>query len=119
MDTLSRVLIVEGKQDRRKLQAVLEHDEAILCTFGTVSPFAIDEMIENYDLLDRDVYIFTDTDEPGKKLRKQLNHELSHAQNLYVDAKYRQVEDTPEHVIASVLQAANFKVKVKFLKGSE
>ncbi|WP_411953768.1 toprim domain-containing protein [Alkalibacillus sp. S2W] len=118
MESLSRLIIVEGKQDRYKLKRVLEQEEDILCTFGTIGVYALDELIENYDLLDREVYIFTDEDEPGRKLRKQLNQELSHAENLFTETQYRQVEDTPEHVVASILQAANFKVKVKYLKGS-
>ncbi|WP_188206610.1 toprim domain-containing protein [Alkalibacillus aidingensis] len=119
MDMLSQVLIVEGKQDRKKVEKILAEDEMILCTFGTLSAYALDELIDEYMLFERDVYIFTDADDSGKQLRKLLNQELSHAENLYIDAKYRQVEDTPDHVLASILQAANFNVKIDYLKGSE
>ncbi|GAA0464563.1 toprim domain-containing protein [Alkalibacillus silvisoli] len=119
MDQLTQVLIVEGKQDRKKLNKVLANEEEIICTFGTLSAYALDELIDEYMLFDRDVFIFTDTDDSGVKLRKLLNQELSHAENLFIDPKYRQVEDTPEYVIASILQAANFDVNLEYLKGSE
>ncbi|SEQ28684.1 toprim domain-containing protein [Piscibacillus halophilus] len=118
MDETSRVLIVEGKQDRKKIQKILDDEDVfILCTFGTLGIDALEHLVDDYHLFDRDVYIFTDTDEPGEKLRKMLNRELSHARNIYIDKKYREVEDTPEPVLASILQAANMKVKVEYLKG--
>ncbi|PKR78070.1 hypothetical protein CEY16_09135 [Halalkalibacillus sediminis] len=119
MEELSRVLIVEGKQDRIKVQRVLEDDIQILCTYGTLGLHALEEMIDEFLLYERDVFIFTDTDDSGVKLRKMLNQELSHAENLFIDRRYRQVEDTPDHVLASILQAANMKVKVDYLKGPE
>ncbi|WP_017185164.1 toprim domain-containing protein [Alkalibacillus haloalkaliphilus] len=119
VESLPQVLIVEGKQDRKKIEKVLANKEEIICTYGTLSAFALDELIDEFMLFDRDVFIFTDTDDPGKQLRKLLNQELSHAENLFIDPKYRQVEDTPEHVLASILQSANFNVKIDYLKGSE
>lgn len=35
-------------------------------------------------------------------------------QNLYIDRKYREVEETPEYVLASILQAADINVDVDF-----
>ncbi len=118
MDELPRVLIVEGKQDRKKIQKILDDEDVfILCTFGTLGIDALEELVDDYQLFERDVYIFTDTDEPGKKLRKMLNQELSHAENIYIDKKYREVEDAPENVLASLLLSANMKVKTEYLKG--
>ncbi|MBU6080428.1 MULTISPECIES: toprim domain-containing protein [Allobacillus] len=119
MDELSKVIIVEGKQDKKKIKRVLEDEAFILCTFGTLGLHALDLMIEEHQLDDRDVFILTDEDEPGIKLRKLLNQEISHAQNLYIDRKYREVEETPEYVLASILQAADINVDVDFLKGFE
>ncbi|MGM8215308.1 toprim domain-containing protein [Bacillaceae bacterium W0354] len=119
MDQLEKVLIVEGKQDRNKIKNIIDDDVLILCTFGTIGLHAIDEMIDQYQLFERDVFIFTDTDESGESLRKLLNRELSHATNLFIDKKYRQVEDTPDYVLATILQAANINVKLDFLKGSD
>ncbi|WP_245998187.1 toprim domain-containing protein [Aquisalibacillus elongatus] len=118
MDEQSKVLIVEGKQDRLKIKRILEDDDVqILCTFGTLGIDALENFVDEYNLFDRDVFIFTDTDEPGVNLRKMLNQELSHARNIYIDKKYREVEDAPDYVLASLLQAANMKVKVEYLKG--
>lgn len=119
MEQFDKVLIVEGKQDKNKISKIIDDDVFILCTFGTLGLYAVDEMIDQYLLFDRDVYIFTDSDESGKQLRKLLNRELSHAKNIYIDKKYRQVENTPDYVLATALQAANINVKLEFLKGTE
>lgn len=119
VEQFDKVLIVEGKQDKNKISKIIDDDVFILCTFGTLGLYAVDEMIDQYLLFDRDVYIFTDSDESGKQLRKLLNRELSHAKNIYIDKKYRQVENTPDYVLATALQAANINVKLEFLKGTE
>lgn len=119
MEQFDKVLIVEGKQDKNKISKIIDDDVFILCTFGTLGLYAVDEMIDQYLLFDRDVYIFTDSDESGEQLRKLLNRELSHAKNIYIDKKYRQVENTPDYVLATALQAANINVKLEFLKGTE
>ena len=119
VDELSKVIIVEGKEDRKKINRVLEDEAFVLWTYGTLGLHALDLMIEEYRLDFRDVFILTDEDEPGIKLRKLLNREISHAENLYIDRKYREVEDTPDYVLASILQAANINVNVEFLKGFE
>lgn len=119
VEQFDKVLIVEGKQDKNKISKIIDDDVFILCTFGTLGLYAVDEMIDQYLLFDRDVYIFTDSDESGEQLRKLLNRELSHAKNIYIDKKYRQVENTPDYVLATALQAANINVKLEFLKGTE
>ena len=85
VEQFDKVLIVEGKQDKNKISKIIDDDVFILCTFGTLDLYAVDEMIDQYLLFDRDVYIFTDSDESGKQLRKLLNRELSHTKNIYID----------------------------------
>ncbi len=114
-----KVIIVEGKQDREKLKRIIDDDILIICTYGTLGLYELDEMIDQYSLFDKDVYIFTDADKPGEKLRKLINQEIDSATNLYIDKKYHQVEETPDYILASTLQAANINVKLHYLKGLE
>ena len=110
---LDKVIIVEGRSDKRKVASVLDEEVEIRCTNGTISLTKLDELVD--ELIGREVYILFDADESGEKLRKQFRRELPEASHLYIEKMYKEVEDTPEHHIASVLMTANMKVKAKFL----
>lgn len=112
-DELDKVIIVEGRSDKRKVASVLDEEVEIRCTNGTISLTKLDELVD--ELIGREVYILFDADESGEKLRKQFRRELPEASHLYIEKMYKEVEDTPEHHIASVLMTANMKVKAKFL----
>ncbi|MFD9625909.1 toprim domain-containing protein [Peribacillus muralis] len=108
-----KVIIVEGSSDRKKVASVINEDVEIRCTNGTISITKLDELVD--ELLDRDVYLLFDADESGEKLRKQFRREMPEANHLYINKMYKEVESSPEHHIATVLLAANMKVKTKFL----
>lgn len=112
-DIPDKVIIVEGLSDKRKVASVLDEKVEIRCTNGTISLTKLDELVD--ELIGREVYILFDADESGEKLRKQFRRELPEASHLYIEKMYKEVEDTPEHHIASVLMTANMKVKAKFL----
>lgn len=112
-DEHDKVIIVEGRSDKRKVASVLDEEVEIRCTNGTISLTKLDELVD--ELIGREVYILFDADESGEKLRKQFRRELPEASHLYIEKMYKEVEDTPEHHIASVLMTANMKVKAKFL----
>ncbi|MCD8511408.1 MAG: toprim domain-containing protein [Bacillus sp. (in: Bacteria)] len=105
---MGKVLIVEGINDRKRVKAVLDEPVDIICTNGTLS----EEKLESFILPveDKEVYILVDEDDAGKKLRKQLKHELPNAVHLYTQKGFRQVETTPyEHLIQEL--RGHFKVK--------
>lgn len=108
-----KVLIVEGKSDKQKIQEMLEESVEIICTNGTISVSKLDEFVELY--YDRDVYLLFDSDSSGEKLRKQFRLEFPQADHLYVDKMYREVATTPYSQLAQILLQANFEVKVKYL----
>ncbi|MCD7036289.1 toprim domain-containing protein [Metabacillus sp. GX 13764] len=110
---LEKVIIVEGKSDKRKLLDVLNESVEIICTNGTISLTKLDELIDSY--FNKDVYVLVDSDEAGEKLRKQFKREFPEASHLYVDKMYREVASAPEHHIASILLGANIDVQAKFL----
>lgn len=110
---LEKVIIVEGKSDKRKLMDVINENVEIICTNGTISLTKLDELIDVY--FNKDVYVLVDSDEAGEKLRKQFKREFPEASHLYVDKMYREVASAPEQHIASILLSANIDVQAKFL----
>lgn len=110
---IEKVIIVEGKSDKRKVELIVNEKIEIICTNGTISTSKLEELIEV--LYEKDVYILVDTDDSGEKLRKQFRRELPHASHLYVDKVYREVATSPNQHIASILLGADIDVNLHFL----
>ncbi|HLS22381.1 MAG TPA: toprim domain-containing protein [Pseudogracilibacillus sp.] len=110
-----KVIIVEGQTDRKQLEKVIVEDVDIICTHGTFSIEKFDEMLETYQLDDREVYIFVDADESGVELRKKLTAELPHAIHLYIGDLYKEVAKTPEHILATELLKKHIEIDVRWL----
>ncbi|OLO28981.1 hypothetical protein BTR23_16530 [Alkalihalophilus pseudofirmus] len=106
-----KVLIVEGKNDRKRVKQILAEPVEIICTYGTLSTEKLETLI--LPMEDMDVYILVDADEPGEKLRKQLKRELPNATHLYTQKEYKQVETTPFRYLAEEL-GKYFEVKNQF-----
>ncbi|WP_216828719.1 toprim domain-containing protein [Alkalihalobacterium elongatum] len=106
-----KVLIVEGKNDRKRVQKVLDEPVEIICTHGTLSEEKLETLILPVE--DLDVYILVDADDSGDKLRRQLKRELPNATHLYTDKDYGQVETTPFPFLVEVL-GEYFHVKDAF-----
>lgn len=111
--TPEKVIIVEGKSDKRKVKEIVNEPVEIICTNGTISISKLDELIEA--LSEKQVYILVDADAAGDKLRKQFKREFPEAEHLYIDRMYREVATAPEHHLATVLLRANIDVYTKFL----
>lgn len=103
-----KVLIVEGKNDRKRVLEVLNEPVRIICTYGTLSDEKLETLILPVE--EMDVYILVDADQPGHKLRKQLKRELPNATHLYTQKGYAQVESTPPDYLSRVLKKY-FEVK--------
>ena len=71
MAIVNKVIIVEGKSDKKRVQQVIAEPANIICTHGTMSIDKIDNMIET--LYDKQVYVLADSDDEGKKLENGLN----------------------------------------------
>lgn len=113
-ETSEKVIIVEGVSDKKRIQLVLNENVEIKCTNGTISQDKLDHLVE--ELEKREVYIFFDADDSGEKMRKRFKRELPNARHLYINKMYREVASTPLNHLASVLLAADFDVKLQFLK---
>ncbi|GAA0439356.1 MAG: toprim domain-containing protein [Bacillota bacterium] len=114
-DELEKIIIVEGLTDKKQIRKVITDDVTIICTNGTLGVERFDQMLEDYALDDKDVYILVDEDESGQKLRKQLARELPHAEHIYVSSEYREVATTPENILAQVLVSKRIAVNPIFL----
>ncbi|HLR61326.1 MAG TPA: toprim domain-containing protein [Lentibacillus sp.] len=110
-----KVIIVEGLTDKKQIKKVIAEDAEIICTNGTLGVEKFDELLEDYDLDNRDVYILVDEDSPGIRLRNQLSRELPHAEHIYVSSDYREVATTPENILATELAGKRFEVNPIFL----
>lgn len=115
LSMLPKVIIVEGLTDKQQIKKVITEDVTIICTNGTLGIERFDELLETYQLDDRDVYIMADEDKAGWKLRKQLKRELPHAEHIYIHPDYKEVATTPLHEIAHALVSKNIEVNPIFL----
>lgn len=115
MQEVEKVIIVEGRSDKKKIEKLMTEPIEIICTNGTVSINKLEDLVDENNLFEKDVYILADADDAGEKLRKQFERELPNAMHVYIDKAYRQVEDAPEHHLATVLLSVHIDVDPKFL----
>jgi len=98
------VIIVEGKNDRARLARLLDKEVPILCTFGTPGPKQLQQIVKKVG--DRAVYVYTDNDASGKRIRAMLRELFPDAEQLYTKSGYAGVEGTPdEHLIRQLEKA--------------
>ncbi|MCM3797850.1 toprim domain-containing protein [Caldibacillus thermoamylovorans] len=112
-EAVEKVIIVEGKSDKKKVQEVINESVEIICTNGTIGLSKLDELIDM--LYDKEVFVLFDADDSGDKLRKQFKREFPEAKHIYIDRAYREVASAPENHVATVLLQANIQVHSKYL----
>ncbi|MFP3884117.1 hypothetical protein HPB58_01795 [Priestia filamentosa] len=113
VEGMDKVIIVEGRSDKKRIENIIREPIEIICTNGTLSVAKLDEIIDA--TFDRDVYILVDSDDAGDKLRKQFRREFPEAEHLYIDRSYREVAAAPRNHIATVLLSANIDINTEFL----
>lgn len=117
MSVITKVIVVEGKRDKQRLQEVLTEPVHIICTNGTMGIGKLDEMIE--DLYHHKVYIMTDSDKAGRKIRSWFKRHLSESHHIHIDPKYGEVGNCPLDYLARTLTKHQFDVNKQFvLKGT-
>lgn len=105
---IEKVIIVEGRSDKKKIESIIREPVEIICTNGTISRAKLDEWSDQ--LYNKEVFILVDADEAGERLRRQLRREFPQAAHLYIDRMYREVAAAPTQHIATVLLSANIDV---------
>lgn len=110
-----KVIIVEGLTDRKQLEKIITEEVDVICTHGTFSIEKFDELLETYDLDNREVYIFVDADESGVELRRELTAELPHAEHMHINDHYKEVATTPENILATELLKKHIEIDIRWL----
>jgi toprim domain protein len=106
---MTKVIIVEGKTDKERIEEILDEPVEILCSYGTISYEKIEEWAT--ELEESEIYLLVDADDSGEKIRKKLNQELPNIHHLYTHRMYREVARTPIDVLSEILAHAHFEVK--------
>lgn len=109
-EIMSRVIIVEGKTDKKRLLQVLDEPVEIACTYGTLGLDKLEELITEYG--DEEVCVLLDADDAGDKARRMFKQEFPNVRHIYTHRMYREVATTPLHVLAQILEGAHFVVKI-------
>ncbi len=108
-----KVLIVEGKADRFRLHPILAESVDIICTYGTISEYDLDELLEPYEL--EELYVFVDADFTGEQIRGLFQRNYPEATHLYTNEFYKEVELTPYRLLAEQL-IQYFEIHEEFLR---
>ena len=112
---MSKVIIVEGKTDKKRLEQILDEPVEIACTYGTLGLDKLEELITEYS--GDEVCVLLDADDAGDKARRLFKREFPNVRHVYTHRMYREVATTPLHVLAQILDGAHFAVKI--LDGEE
>ncbi|WP_077624922.1 toprim domain-containing protein [Sediminibacillus massiliensis] len=115
MTDAEKVIIVEGRTDKIQIEKIIDEQVQIICTNGTLGVERLEELLIEYDLDNKEVYILVDEDNAGQKLRKQLSIELPHAEHIFVDKTFREVAATPESELAIALLSRRITVNPMYL----
>jgi toprim domain protein len=100
-------IIVEGKNDKSRLKGLMTNDILILCTFGTPGTAALEQLKKQAG--DRQVYVFTDNDSSGKRIRGILRDVFPDAEQIYTRKGYAGVEGTPDEYLIQQLEKAGLE----------
>jgi toprim domain protein len=98
------VIIVEGKRDKARLKRILTENVLILCTLGTPGTEQLQFLQKQAGPLP--IYLFTDNDSSGKRIRYLLRELFPEAEHIYTRRGYAGVEGTPEEYLIQQLEKA-------------
>ncbi|MFC5702891.1 toprim domain-containing protein [Cohnella faecalis] len=100
-------IIVEGKNDKSRLSRVLSPAVPVHCTFGTLNTDKIEKLRK--EIGHRQVYLFTDPDSSGRRIRGVLRDVFPDAEHIYTRRGYAGVEGTPEEYLIQQLEKAGLE----------
>lgn len=101
---MDATIVVEGKNDRSRLKRVVDERIQILCTYGTPGSLQLEKLRK--DAGDRQVFVFTDNDSSGRRIRGMLSDVFPDAEHIYTRRGYPGVEHTPEDYLIEQLEKA-------------
>lgn len=104
---MNPVLIVEGKNDKSRLNRLLLDEIDIYCTFGTLNNEKVESLRKKIG--EREVYLFMDNDPSGKRIRGALRDAFPDAEQIYTRKGYAGVEGTPDEYLIQQLEKAGLE----------
>lgn len=105
-------IIVEGKNDRERLRRLLSDEIRILCTYGSPNAERIEQLRRQVGR--RFVFLFTDNDARGRKIRAVLRDAFPDAEQLYTRRDYAGVEGTPDEYLVQQLEKAGLGPYIRY-----
>jgi toprim domain protein len=109
---MDAAIIVEGKNDKTRLSRVLSSEIPIHCTFGTLNANRIESLRKAVG--NRQVYLFTDPDASGRRIRGVLRDVFPDAEHIYTRRGYSGVEGTPEEYLILQLEKAGLEAYILY-----
>ncbi|MEK8132473.1 toprim domain-containing protein [Paenibacillus filicis] len=100
-------IIVEGKNDKSRLKRLLTDDVLLVCTYGSLNTARLEALKKAID--DREIFLFTDNDSSGKKIRAILRDTFPDAEQIYTRRGYAGVEGTPDEYLIQQLEKAGLE----------
>lgn len=104
---MNAAIIVEGKNDKSRLSRVLSSEIPIHCTFGTLNSSRMETLRKVIG--DRHVFLFTDPDSSGRRIRGMLRDIFPDADHIYTRRGYSGVEGTPVEYLIQQLEKAGLE----------
>lgn len=105
-------IIVEGKNDKNRLKMILQDEVPIFCTFGTPGSEQLEKLRKQVG--QNQVYIFTDNDSSGKRIRYLLRDLFPDAEHIYTRKGYSGVEHTPVEYLIEQLEKAGLDAHIVY-----
>jgi toprim domain protein len=109
---MSIAIIVEGKNDKSRIKRMLTNDILILCTYGTPGTLTLEHLKKQVG--DKHVFLFTDNDCSGKRIRGMLRDVFPDSEQIYTHKGYAGVEGTPEEYIIQQLEKAGLEEYITY-----
>ncbi|MGG4033322.1 toprim domain-containing protein [Paenibacillus cisolokensis] len=109
------VVIVEGKNDRARLRRLLSAEIEVFCTYGTPGTRQLEKLRKAVG--DRHVYLFTDNDASGRRIRGMLRDLFPDAEHIYTRKGYPGVENTPDEYLIAQLEKAGLEEYILYPPG--
>ncbi|UQZ86188.1 Ribonuclease M5 [Paenibacillus konkukensis] len=100
-------IIVEGKNDRSRLRRLLKEEVLLFCTYGSLNTEKLEDLKKKAGSCE--VYLFTDNDSSGKKIRGILRDTFPDAEQIYTRRGYAGVEGTPDEYLIQQLEKAGLE----------
>lgn len=109
-----KIIIVQGLNDKLRLQRMITEPIQILCTNGTFNLNRFKTLLMKYDLHNQIVYIYVSDSSEGKHLRKQLTRHLPLARHVHIQSQ--DVTASQMNLLASELERHKLQINPVYLQ---